>query len=73
MAKQPFVVTGEWLEALRSRYFALDKADSDVLLQWALEAMERERRLVAELTRLLDVVGEEDAQIAKTILEENHA
>ena len=34
------------------------------------DSEERERRLAAELTRLLDVVGEEDAQIMKTVLEE---
>ena len=49
MGKQPFVVTKEWLEALQSRYFALNKADSDVLVQWALEAWDAMEQLKASL------------------------
>ena len=46
-------ITREWLEATKKQYFALPKAESDALLQWAQEAMERERRLKEALAFLL--------------------
>ena len=62
MAEQP--ITREWLEAKLKWLGVLPQAritpsEATALLRWALEIMEQEALLRAELTRLLDEFEEE--------------